>query len=227
MKKKKSARYLILFLPVILGVFILHPVTGSPEDEEIYLALPGRFFLEDVDQNQIPDHLGFSVLVNGEYAGKTFWLCGELQALVGRKWQTVAYTTKEFPWPGGPMEAAIYFYGGEIRRLKQEGPFRLQLQLKGVNVERQEFAGFSPSYHYRSFEHSDVVLTGGKTVKTSEVVAKVGNWAERNGLVLGEMTEIAFTFDRWRLDFEGTRREPPCRVWVEPGGEISWVEKIR
>ncbi len=227
MNRKRFARYLILFFPVVLGILFLHPVTGSPEDGGIYMALPGRFFLVDADENRIPDHLGFSVWVNGEYAGDKFWLCGELQAMVGRKWQTVAYTAKEFSWPGEPVEAVIYFYGGEIKRLKQNGPFRLQLQLKGVNVEQQEFAGFSPSYQYRSFERSDLVLTGGKAVRTSEVVAGVEQWAKRNGMVLGDLEEITFSFDRWRLDFAGTRREPPRRVWVESGGEISWVEKIR
>ncbi len=225
--KKSSARYLILFFPIVLGVFLLAPVTGSQGEEGFYPALPGRFFLVDANDNQLPDHLGFTVLVKGNYAGEKFWLCGELQALVGDEWQTLAYTAQEFDWAGTPVEASIYFYGGEIRRLQQDGPFRLLLQLKGVDVNRQEFAGFTPSYRHDLFEKADLVLTGGGTQKTSEVLKLVEDWAKRSRLTLGALEEITFTFDRWRLDFKGTRKEPPRRVWVDPTGEISCAARVR
>src|SRR5690554_6765185 len=225
--KHSTARYLILFLSFAFGVFLLAPVTGSQGEEGFYPALPGRFFLADANGNQVPDHLGFTVLVKGNYAEKKFWLCGELQALVGDNWQTLAYTAQEFDWAGAPVEASIYFYGGEIRRLQQDGPFRLLLQLKGVDVDRQEFAGFTPSYQHEAFEKSDLVLTGGEAKKTSEVLKMVEDWAKSSRVTLGPLEEATFTFDRWRLDFQGTRREPARRVWVEPTGEISCATRVR
>lgn len=225
--KNRSTRYLILCLPFVFGLILLGPVTGSQGEEGFYPALPGRFFLEDANGNQVPDHLGFTVSVKGNYAGEKFWLCGELQALVGENWQTLAYTAQEFDWAGTPVEANIYFYGGEIRRLQQDGPFRLSIQLKGIGVDRQEFAGFSPSYQYDVFERSDLVLTANGVNKTSEVRKAVENWAKVNQVTLGALEEITFTFDRWRLDYKGTRREPSRRVWVEPTGEISCVVRVR
>ncbi len=234
--KHSTARYLVLFLSLFFlslvfflvpGVFFLAPVTGSQGEEGFYPALPGRFFLADANENQVPDHLGFTVLVKGNYAGEKFWLCGELQALVGDDWQTLAYTAQEFDWAGAPVEASIYFYGGEIRRLQQDGPFRLLLQLKGVNVDRQEFAGFTPSYRYDAFEKADLVLTGGGVQKTSEVLQMVEDWAKVNRVTLGPLEEVTYTFDRWRLDSKGTRKEPARRFWVEPTGKISCATRVR
>ncbi len=234
--KHSTARYLVLFLSLFFlslvfflvpGVFFLAPVTGSQGEEGFYPALPGRFFLADANENQVPDHLGFTVLVKGNYAGEKFWLCGELQALVGDDWQTLAYTAQEFDWAGAPVEASIYFYGGEIRRLQQDGPFRLLLQLKGVNVDRQEFAGFTPSYRYDAFEKADLVLTGGGVQKTSEVLQMVEDWAKVNRVTLGPLEEVTFTFDRWRLDYKGTRKESARRFWVEPTGKISCATRVR
>ena len=225
--KKSSARYLVLFFPIVLGVFLLAPVTGSQGEEGFYPALPGRFFLVDANDNQHPDHLGFTVLVKGNYAGRSSGFAGVAGA-GGDEWrQTLAYTAQEFDWAGTPVEASIYFYGGEIRRLQQDGPFRLLLQLKGVDVNRQEFAGFTPSYRHDLFEKADLVLTGGGTQKTSEVLKLVEDWAKRSRLTLGALEEITFTFDRWRLDFKGTRKEPPRRVWVDPTGEISCAARVR
>ena len=234
--KHSTARYLVLFLSLFFlslvfflvpGVFFLAPVTGSQGEEGFYPALPGRFFLADANENQVPDHLGFTVLVKGNYAGEKFWLCGELQALVGDDWQTLAYTAQEFDWAGAPVEASIYFYGGQIRRLQQDGPFRLLLQLKGVNVDRQEFAGFTPSYRYDAFEKADLVLTGGGVQKTSEVLQMVEDWAKVNRVTLGPLEEVTYTFDRWRLDYKGTRKEPARRFWVEPTGKISCATRVR
>ena len=234
--KHSTARYLVLFLSLFFlflvfflapGVFFLAPVTGSQGEEGFYPALPGRFFLADANGNQVPDHLGFTVLVKGNYTGEKFWLCGELQALVGDDWQTLAYTAQEFDWAGAPVEASIYFYGGEIRRLQQDGPFRLLLQLKGVNVDRQEFAGFTPSYRHDVFERADLVLTGEGVQKTSEVLKLVEDWAKVNRVTLGPLEEVTFTFDRWRLDYKGTRKESARRFWVEPTGKISCATRVR
>ena len=232
--KHSTARYLVLFLSLFFlslllslvpGGFFLAPVTGSEGEEGFYPALPGRFFLADANGNQVPDHLGFTVLVKGNYTGEV-WLW-ELQALVGDDWQTLAYTAQEFDWAGAPVEASIYFYGGEIRRLQQDGPFRLLLQLKGVNVDRQEFAGFTPSYRHDVFERADLVLTGEGVQKTSEVLKLVEDWAKVNRVTLGPLEEVTFTFDRWRLDYKGTRKESARRFWVEPTGKISCATRVR
>lgn len=218
---------LILFIQILL-VFTLHLAADAQEPpDRLKLQLPGRFYLVDQDHNLLPDHLAFSVWVDGKLTSEHFWLCGELQALIDNNWQTVAFTGRSYRWSNQPMEATIHFYGGELKRLQVNGPFRLILKLKSVGFNNEVIAGFSPSYQYQEFEASDLVWSEGELRKTSEVLKNVLNWAEKKGMILGRLEERTYTFDRWRLDFKGESPNPPRRVWVDPQGNISWVDKKR
>ena len=134
--KKSSARYLSFIFPYCSRCFSAGPGNRLPGGRRVLPGFTRPVFLVDANDNQLPDHLGFTVLVKGNYAGEKFWLCGELQALVGDEWQTLAYTAQEFDWAGTPVEASIYFYGGEIRRLQQDGPFRLFAAVEGGRREQ-------------------------------------------------------------------------------------------
>lgn len=229
MKKTIFFRFLLsaLLLQPMLICFNQRIAKGEAPAGSIDLKLPGQFFLVDQDQDLIPDHLGFSVQVDGEITGSRLWLSGELQTLVENNWRTIAYSGCSYLWNNKPLEATLYFYGGELKRLKANGPFRLVLQARGVGLQTEVIAGFSPPYQGADFGDSDLVWCEGTLRKTSEVLQQVLDWASGQGMSLGRLEEEAFTFDRWRLDFGGSDQEPARRVWIDPRGEISWVDMKR
>ncbi|HEY8345383.1 MAG TPA: hypothetical protein VIL66_09380 [Bacillota bacterium] len=230
MRKHPIRFFLFVILIQVLLVFSLHAIARSAD---LPYSTPemAYFALADIDQNTIPDHLTYTVQLDHASIDGQFWLCGELQALINGQWQTIAYTGCHFPDAGqveksahqNSSTATLYFYGGEIKRLKVDGPFRLLVKMKGVGVEERETIAFSPSYKHSEFEESNLVWVQGRKEKISTVVETVKRWALEQNLSLGILTEVTYNFDRWRLDYQGTSTVKAKRVWVDPGGEISWV----
>ncbi len=226
MAKKHPGYYLVLLIVIqILLVFSLRLLAKgeSPSDSPL-LNFPGCFELVDADQNFVPDHLGFSLQLTEDYLGGTIWVCGELQAMINNQWQTIDYTAKEFLETKG-KKLTLYFYGGEFKRLQINGPFRLLIQIKGVNLDVSGLSSFSPSYRHQEFENSDLVLSNQGPRSTSQVENNIREWAAQQGLILGSSDTVTFTFDRWRFDFKGEAGVSPKRVWYSPTGEINWVDK--
>jgi|GEM_PF-1015390 len=230
MIRKHPIRFFLFVLLIqVLLVFSLNVMARSEEIPEA----SGYFSLQDIDGNSIPDHLLYSVQVDPQVTKEGFWLCGELQAVIDGEWQTIAYSGRQFCGtdvfrqnsPHTVGDSSLSFYGGEIRRLKVNGPFRLLVKVKGVGFEEQRMLGFSPSYQYTDFEASDLVWTQGEIKRISEVVKFVAKWAKTQGIPLGDLEEVTYNFDRWRLDYQGLSAVHAKRVWVEPGGEIRWVNK--
>lgn len=231
MRKHPIRFFLFVVLIQVFLVFSLHAIARS-EDLPYLTPETAYFSLADIDQDSIPDHLAYTIQMDHTSTNGQFWLCGELQALINGQWQTIAYTGCHFPDASRVVEnsmtrnsaaATLYFYGGEIKRLKVDGPFRLLIKMKGVGLEEKETIAFSPSYKHSEFEESNLVWVQGRKEKIATVVETVGRWALEQNLSLGSLDEVTYNFDRWRLDYHGSSTVKAKRVWVDPGGEISWV----
>jgi hypothetical protein len=144
--------------------------------------------------------------------------------MMNNQWRTIDYTARSFGQECG-AEAALFFYGGELRRLQVSGPFRILVEIRGVNLQLAGVGGFSPAYRYDQFEAADVVLTNQGPFSTAQIKKVINTWAEGQGLFLGPLSTVTFTFDRWRLDFRGIDGGPGKRVWYAPTGEINWTEQ--
>lgn len=225
MAKKHPGYYLLLLVAIqILLVFALNLLAKAEPPVSGGFNFTGRFDLVDADGNGIPDHLGYFLRLPEGPSPDLFWVCGELQVLVGNQWRTIDYTARSFGRESGG-EAALYFYGGELRRLQVNGPFRLLVELRGVNFNSSGVGGYSPAYRYDQFEAADVVLTNQGPFSTAQIQKVVKAWAEQEGIALGPLATVTFAFDRWRLDFDGAGGGPGKRIWYAPTGEINWTEQ--
>jgi hypothetical protein len=225
MAKKSPCLYLVLVLATqILLIFSLKLLAKGAAPQGEPLNFPNRFDLVDANQNGTPDHLGFFLSLPLESRPDVFWVCGELQAMVNNQWRTIDYTARSFSQESG-AEVALYFYGGELKRLQVDGPFRIMIELKGVNLDWSGVGGFSPAYRHSLFEATDVVLTNQGPFSTRQIINVIHSWAGGEGLVLGPLETATFTFDRWRFDFRGVNGGARKRVWYAPTGEINWADQ--
>lgn len=225
MAQKRPGYYLVLLIVIqLLLVFSLHLMAQAEDLSNVSDSnVSGNFQLVDADGNSIPDHLSYSVR-SENYSEGMVWVCGELQAMINGQWQAIDYTARGFNGFTQGEELTLYFYGGEIKRLRINGPFRILVQIKGVDLNLFGSGDFSPAYYYGEFEASDVVLYNGQSRLTSEVLNTVQQWALQSGLEIGPLEMATFNFDRWRFDFREKFEVPARRVWVSPTGEINWAE---
>lgn len=226
MVKKSPGFYLVFVIAcqILLFSSLSLLVKGAAPQAELF-NFPNRFDLVDANQNGTPDHLGYFLSLPLESRPDIFWVCGELQAMVNNQWRTIDYTARSFG-PESGMEIALYFYGGELRRLQVDGPFRIMIELKGANLDWSGVGGFSPVYHHDLFEAADVVLTNQGPFSTGQIKNVIYSWAGQEGLVLGPLEMATFTFDRWRFDFRGVNGGARKRVWYAPTGEINWADQL-
>ncbi|NLW56406.1 MAG: hypothetical protein GX050_07320 [Firmicutes bacterium] len=223
---KKDPKCIIVLLILIQTVAIFSLQTQAKGEVAAAFASPefsGYFSLIDANQNMVPDHLGFTLNLPAEYSGEVLWVCGELQAMINNQWQTIDYTARNYPGSNGG-EPTLVFYGGELKRLKVSGPFRIIVQIKGVSIDLSGLGGFSPAYRHEEFEVSDLVLSNQGAFSTAFVQNQIYQWAAQQGIRLGPLGSVTFSFDRWRFDFTGEAQVSPKRVWYAPDGRIDWVE---
>lgn len=225
MAKKSPGFYLVFVITIqILLVFSLSLMAKGAAPPVESLNFPSRFDLVDADFNGTPDHLGYFLTLPTESRPDVFWVCGELQAMINNQWRTIDYTARSFGQESG-AEIALYFYGGELQRLQVDGPFRIMIELKGVNLDSSGVGGFSPAYRHDLFEAADVVLTNQGPFSTGQIKNVIHSWAGQEGLVLGPLETATFTFDRWRFDFRGASGGAGKRIWYAPTGEINWADQ--
>jgi len=226
MAKKHPGFYLVLLITIqILLVFALNLLAkGENPPAEQRLSFTGCFDLVDADGNGTPDHLGYFLQLPAGSRPDRFWVCGELQVMVDNQWRTIDYTARSFGRES-QAEAALYFYGGELRRLQVNGPFRLLVKIRGVNLQASGVGGFSPAYRHDQFEAADVVLTNQGPFSTAQIKKVINDWAGQEGISLGPLSVVTFTFDRWRLDYRGIDGGLGKRIWYAPTGEINWTEQ--
>ncbi|NLW59020.1 MAG: hypothetical protein GX073_01565 [Firmicutes bacterium] len=222
MAKKNSGFYLLFLctIPILLVCALPLSAQGETRSDAV-LTFSGHFTLVDADGNGIPDHLGYLLQLPASRPD-VVWVCGELQALIDQQWRTIDYTARSFAKTGG-AEAALYFYGGELRRLRVSGPFRIIVELRGVNLYAAGVGGVSTAYHYDQFEAADTVLTNQGPFSTAQIQKVIATWAQENGIQLGPLQTVTFTFDRWRFDYAGVSGGSGKRVWYAPTGEINWT----
>jgi len=226
MAKKDPLRFFLLLILIQIGAVFSWQGQAKGEAAAPVSSpqFSGYFSLYDADQNLVPDHLAFTLDLPAEYTGEVLWVCGELQAMVNNQWQTIDYAARNYPGPYGGTPT-LTFYGGELKRLRVNGPFRIIVQIKGVNVNLSGVGGFSPSYRYEEFEASDLVMCNQGTVSTALIRNQIYQWAAQQGIRLGPLGAVTFAFDRWRFDFTGEAQDSPKRVWYAPDGRIDWVER--
>lgn len=214
---------LLIIIQIVLVISLQALAKGEVPTDPSHLQFSGRFSLIDANQNMVPDHLGFSLDSPEEYSGEVLWVCGELQAMINNQWQTIDYTARNYAGPNR-SEPTLSFYGGELKRLQVNGPFRILVQVKGVNIDASGLGGFSPAYRHEEFEVSDVVLCNQGAYSTALVQNQIYQWVAQQGLRLGPLGAVTFSFDRWRFDFTEDVQVSPKRVWYAPDGRIDWVE---
>lgn len=204
-----------------------HAALAFPDqgNAPVILHATGEFYPADRDEDGQPDHLAYRIKLAVERPGE-YWLSGELQTLVGDEWQTINYTAVPYQWGKGPQTGEINFYGGELRRRQVAGPCRIKVtaQMGGWRMPEpliQETSVIPPE----AWQESDLAVTDGTITRGSQAVRLARNWAQENQKELGDLREKTFAFDRWRMDFGGTTQEPPRRLWVDPQGDISAVDR--
>ena len=84
-----------------------------------------------------------------------------------------------------------------------EWSFRIIVELRGVNLYAAGVGGVSTAYHYDQFEAADTVLTNQGPFSTAQIQKVIATWAQENGIQLGPLQTVTFTFDRWRFDYAG------------------------
>lgn len=185
----------------------------------------GTFETTDLDDNGQPDHLAYTVPVEIKTAGE-YWLSAELQMLVEGEWKTVNYTATPFEWRSGLQDGRILFYGGEILRRRINGSCRVvtNLRLGGWETLSPQLQN-TPAMDSIPWQSSNIAATDGPINTVSKAVKLARSWAERENKDLGPLADRSFAFDRWRMDFVGTEQQPPRRVWVDPSGDISAVDR--
>lgn len=222
-----------LFLVISLVVFVslisyASPALGNPDkagESPVVLRNSDVFTMVDLDQNGEPDHLEFQVLADVQVEGE-YWLSAELQSLVGEQWSTINFTAVPIEWEPGTNIGSVYFYGGEFRHRMISGPYRVVAHIrKGLWEGDDPVVALSNEIPWSSWQESDLAITGGPVERASEAVRLAKQWAERERKELGELTQKSFAFDRWRIDFNGTQSQPPCRIWVDPLGDITSVDR--
>lgn len=210
-----------VFSPVALGNGL------AAVEPPVIIVNSGDFTSVDLDQDGNPDHLVLSLPVEAKIAGE-YWISAELQTEVNGEWQTLNYTATSFDWSPGRQVGEILFYGGEFVRRSVEGPCRVVINLRtGVWESKIPHLQDVPEIHSVSWQASDIAATDGPVNTASEALRRVQRWAKSNDKDLGHLLEKSFAFDRWRMDFTGTEQQPPRRIWVDPYGDISAVDRRR
>lgn len=217
-------RWFVLF--VISFLFCLGfsgPAFGFEADSQqapVVLEQAGHFIQADLDRNGSPDQLAYTIKGLVNQPGEV-WLSGELQSLVDGTWFTINYTAAPFEWSKGEQTGTIYFYGGEFRRLRADGPFRILVGVrKGLWEADHQTVDLSQQYPWDSWQASDLVKADGPVTRATEAQQLAEGWAEKQHKDLGAMMDKTYVFDRWRMDFSGTALQPSRRLWVDPSGEI-------
>jgi hypothetical protein len=186
----------------------------------VILENSGRFYTVDLDHNGQPDQLGYQIKATAHQPGEV-WISGELQSLVGGEWFTINYTSVPFVWEKGKYTATLQFYGGEFKRLRTDGPFRIRVGVRqGLWEKDNEIIDISPQFPWDEWQASDVAAVNGPVTRASIANGLAMEWAKKQQMDLGVLTAKTFAFDRWRMDYTGTAQEPPRRLWVDPNGEI-------
>jgi hypothetical protein len=221
------------FLGIGLVVFLslmsyASPALGNPDgsgDLPVVLRNSDVFNTVDLDQNGEPDHLEFQVLADVKIEGE-YWLSAELQSMVGEQWSTINFTAVPVEWKPGTNTGSVYFYGGEFYQRRLSGPYRVVTHIrKGKWEGNAPLVAISKEIPWSVWQESDLAKTGGPVDRASEAVRLAEQWAERERKELGALTQQSFVFDRWRMDFNGTQSQPPCRIWVDPLGDITSVDR--
>lgn len=185
----------------------------------------GTFDNADLDKDGNPDHLALNVPVEVNTAGE-YWLSAEIQMQVNGEWQTINYTAVSFQWLPGKHNGRILFYGGEFLRRQEKGACRVVANLRMGGWETKDpYLQEAPAIHSVPWQASNIAATDGPINTASEAIRLARTWAEQEQKQLGDLTERSFAFDRWRMDFLGTKQQPPRRVWVDPSGDISVVDR--
>lgn len=225
-------RYMQIGILFGLQIFLMAGMTQVALGNTMEASTPpaaflgsGSFETSDLDRDGQPDHLAYTISVDAKTAGE-YWLSAELQTLVHGEWQTLNYTAVPFDWLPGRQDGRILFYGGEIERHQVEGPSRVvaNLRIGGWETASPHLQN-APEINDISWQDSNVAAADGPVNTASEAVRLARTWAEREQKELGPLADRSFAFDRWRIDFSGTEQQPPRRVWVDPSGDISAVDR--
>jgi hypothetical protein len=186
----------------------------------VVLNNSGQFISVDLDRNGQPDQLGYKIKALTNQPGEV-WVSGELQSLVDGEWFTINYTAVPFEWDKGEHTATLQFYGGELRRLRADGPFRILVGVRqGLWEKDNQVTDISTRFPWDEWQTSDIAAADGPVTRASMANGLAEAWAKKEHKELGALTDKTFTFDRWRMDYTGTAQDPPRRLWVDPSGEI-------
>lgn len=227
-----KAKVSFVIVPLSTLFFILVSalaVQAFPEENKTPAALrpAGEFSATDRDGNGQPDHLTYRIELTVNQPGE-YWISGELQTMVAGEWQTLNFTAVSYDWPSGEHTAELNFYGGEFRRNQVAGSCRVMITVQMGSWRLPEpLIQETPVIKDDDWQESDYAVTGGPVDCGSEALSLARKWGRENQKELGALMDKSFAFDRWRLDFAGTEHEPPRRVWVDPQGEISVVDRQR
>ncbi len=219
----------ILIIGVVIGIslmFILPSDANQDEvilDEQVELVLPGTFELVDVDQDQKAESIKFELEIKA-YREGDFVVTGNLEGQKKGEWLGLATTVTPFKWSPQNSRIEMTFATGNIQKYKISGPYRINISLKEDNwVLPEQVVGFSPEYHWDSFE-PPVTAGKGEVQSLSEAERAAQTWAEFNSIELGKLIDINYNYDRWQVDYQARRGGSVLRFLVNPQGLVKMIK---
>lgn len=228
-----SKRIIIFFIVLSVAFIFVAPIGADPSDviidQQVELAVPGKFELHDQDQNGKAESIDFTIGVSS-YREGNFVVTANLEANHDGEWVTVATTVTPYQWKPDQKEIKVTFHPGNIIKGQFDGAYRVNLSLKEGNwILPQQVVGFSPEYTWTTFENKDTSdFTDTEEIASSaEAKRAAEEWAELNQLKLGKFLGIQYNYDAWQVEFEPAKwQDRVLRFIVTPEGDIRLL-KIR
>ena len=214
----------IFVVILIVGMLFMLPSGANPTDvmldQQVELGVPGVFESVDLNQDGKAETLKFIMEIRAYQVGG-FMVTANLEGLKNGHWLSLGTTAIPFDWSPDHKTVELNFNGGNIRKAKISGPYRVTVGLKQGDWELpSQVAGFSSKYSWDSFSFNGDVQSG--EIKTLSAAKRaVETWAQFNSVKLGNLVATNYDYDHWQLDYKGNFSRNTTRFLVSPKGSIQ------
>ncbi len=216
-------KLLILLVMLIIFMVFFVPSIAEPTDvaldQQVEMGIPGLFNLVDADEDGKAESINFTFELKA-YREGNFIVSGNLEGKKNGHWVALGTTVIPFQWSPRNTTVNLAFTAGEIVKHKISGPYRVSIALKDGGWELPpQIAGFSAKYSWKDFNNGGITANGEiSTIPKAKQAAET--WAKLQSLKIGELKEISYNYDRWRLDYQGEAGQI-IRFLISPQGAVE------
>jgi hypothetical protein len=226
-----SKRMIIFFIVLSVAFIFVAPIGADPSDvvidQQVELAVPGKFELQDSDKNGKAEAIDFCLDVTSYRKGK-YIVTANLEAMKDGEWLTVATSVSPHEWNPNHNLIKVNFHPVNIVEKQLNGTYRVNLSLNEGNWNLpQQVVGFSPDYAWNAFENKDIANpeNGAEIASSAEAKRAAEQWASLNQVKLGEFLGIEYNYDTWNVEFQqGKMEDRILRFLVTPEGKIRLLK---